>query len=443
MQEYKFSESEEGFSSKIGIFDPPKMDTSILDTEKVRYYPKSAISEGSPLLFRIEPFSGGYIDGDNTSMTIEMKIVKGSNNDAVGVTDLVSLTNLPLNTIFSQVSVTMSGTEINPDVGSMYPYKNYLEMLLMVDKEAKTSVGEQRGYFQDTQGAVGTSDPSLKGALLPNAGLVSRHALTSKGQSLTVKGPIGLDVLERVQKYIVNGINVYLTFYQSMDSFRLLSKDVSTTQYKLIITNMYLTVSYIKLRPEVLVKHSELLASGKSAMYPYSRTYMRSHTIPQNVSSFSISQVLSDRIPSLLVLGLVEAESFAGHMTKSPFNFEHFDLNYLSFQVGSHSVPDRPMEPDFDNNKFSEEYDAFLSVTRGQGSTFSKNAFAKGNSLFCFNIQSHLDLKGGVFPVIRKANTRLELRFKKNLPKSVVAVLYMLTPGLYTVSESRMVTVEY
>ena len=49
MQEYKFSQSEEGFSSKLAVFDPPKMDTSILDTERVRYYPKSAISEGSPI----------------------------------------------------------------------------------------------------------------------------------------------------------------------------------------------------------------------------------------------------------------------------------------------------------------------------------------------------------------------------------------------------------
>lgn len=440
MQEYKFSESEEGYSSKIAIFDPPKMDTSIIDTERVRYYPKSAISEGSPLLFRIEPFTGGYIDGANSTMTIELKIVKDT-NQPVEATDLVALTNLPLNSIFSQVAITMSGVEINPDIGSMYPYKNYLEMLLMVDREAKTSVGEQRGYYQDSTTSVGTTDPST-GATIPNAGLISRHALTNTGQSLVVKGPLGLDVLDRQNRHLVNGMNMYLTFYQSMDAFRLLAK-TTDNKYKLVIESMYLTVSYIKLRPEVLIRHSELLAEGKNAMYPYPRTYMRNHIIPQGVNSFSISQVLSDRIPSLLVLGLVDSEAFAGHLTKSPFNFQHFNVNYISLQVGSHSVPDRPMEPDFGNKKFSEEYDAFLAVTRGQGSTFSKKDFMDGNSLFCFNIQSHLNLQDGVFPIIRKANTRLELRFKANLPKSVVAVLYMITPGLFTVSESRLVTVEY
>ena len=343
--------------------------------------------------------------------------------------------------VVSQVAVSMSGVEVNPDVGSMFPYKNYLEMLLMVDREAKTSVGEQRGYYQDSTDGVGTTDPTTA-ATKPNLGLINRHALTKNGQSLIVKGNIGLDFFDAVNKHIINGINMYLTFYQSMDAFRLLAK-TSDTRYKLVIESMYITVSYIKLRPEVLIRHSELLASGKHAMYPYVRTYMRNHVIPAGVNSFSISQVLADRIPSLLVVGLVESEAYAGSLTKSPFNFEHFDLNYISLQVGSHSVPGRPMEPDFDNNKFSEEYDSFLSVTRGQGSTFSKKDFATGNSLFCFSVQNHLNIHEGVFPIIRKANTRLEMRFKKNLTNSVVAVLYMLTPGLYTVSESRMVTVEY
>ena len=440
MQEYKFSESKEGYSSKIAIFDPPKMDTSILDTERVRYYPKSAISEGSPLVFRIEPYTGGYIDGANTTMTVELKIVNDK-NEAVKPTDHVSLTNLPLASIFSQVAVSMSGVEVNPDIGSMFAYKNYLEMLLMVDREAKTSVGEQRGYYQDSTDGVGTTDPTSTAAK-PNLGLINWHALTKDGQSLIVKGTIGLDFLDGVKKHLINGINIYLTFYQSMDAFRLLAKS-NTTRYKVVIESMYITVNYIKLRPEVLIKHSELLATGKNAMYPYVRTYMRNHVIPQAVNSFSISQVLADRIPSLLVLGLVHSEAYTGSLTKSPYNFEHFDLNYISLQVGSQSVPGRPMEPDFENNKFSEEYDAFLSVTRGQGSTFSKKDFATGNSLFCFSVQNHLNIHDGVFPIIRKANTRLEMRFKKNLPNSVVAVLYMLTPGLYTVSESRMVTVEY
>ena len=314
-------------------------------------------------------------------------------------------------------------------------------MILTVDKEAKTSLGEQRGYFQDSTEGVGTALPTTD-ATKPNAGLIARHALTNSGKSIVVKGPIGLEYIEKLNKFLINGLNMYLTFYQAMDAFRLIAS-TDGTKYRLCILNMYLTVTYIKIRPEVLVRHSELLAQGKNAIYGYPRVYMRNHVIPAAVNSFSISQVLADRIPTLLVLGLVDSDAYTGSYTKSPYNFEHFNLNYVSLQVGSHSVPDRPMEPDFANNNFAEEYEAFLAVTRGQGSSFSKRDFVNGNCLFCFNVQSHLEIQDGVFPIIRKANTRLELRFKSNLAKSVVAVLYMITPGLYSVSESRMVSVEY
>ena len=442
MEEFKFSETEEGYSSKISIFDPPKMDTSILDTECIRYYPKAAISEGAPLVFRVDPNTGSYIDGKNSTMTVEMRIHNITKNTKVSATDKVTLTNLPLNSVFSQIAVTLSGTEVNPDVGSMNAYKNYIEMLLLHDTDVKNSVGEQRGYFQDTTKGAGTTDPGLKAAN-PNAGLIARHSLTSKGQAVVFKGPMGVDVIDKLNKYLINGLNVYITFYQSSDAFRLLVPETVTDRFKVVIESMYLTVCYVKLRPEVLVRHSELLASGKNAMYSYPRTYMRSHVIPANVNSFSISQILSERIPSLLVLGFVNSEAFMGKSSKSPFDFEHFDVNYVSLQVGSHSVPDRPMEPDFAENKFSEEYDAFLKVTRGRGSSFTKKDFKEGNSLFCFGVQNHLDLNDGVFPVIRKANTRLEIRFKTNLSESVVAVMYMQTPGMFTVSEARRVAVEY
>ena len=91
-----------------------------------------------------------------------------------------------------------------------------------------------------------------------------------------MKGPLGLDFIEKVNRHIVKGLNVYLTYYQSLDAFRLLAKD-NSKKYKLVIESMYITVNYVKLRPEVLVRHSELLASGKNAMYPYPRTYLRNH----------------------------------------------------------------------------------------------------------------------------------------------------------------------
>ena len=439
MQDFKFSEVQEGFSDKLALFDPPKQETAILEHERTRYYPKAAISQGSPVHFFIEGNNGGYIDGANTTMTVSMQIVNDK-DEKVKVTDMVTLTNLPLHSIFSQVSVALNGTEVNPDVGTLYGQKEYLRLLLTKTGEFKDTIGRNRGFFKDTAGGTGTTDPAS--LTNPNNGLNQRHALTQKGDLVTFTGPIGLDFLESCNRYLINGVNISLTFYQSTDAYRLLAAD-NTKKYKLVLKKMYLSVCSVKLRPEILIRHSQLLADNKSALYAYPRCCMRSQVIPKGSNQFDISQVLSDRVPSLLVLGFVDSLGFSGSLDKNPFNYEHMSCSYASLTINSRIIPARPYAPSFETKDFAEEYAALQSLTGGKGNALSMSDFEKGSSLFVFNVQHHLNLEDGVYPIIHKGNTRLEVRFKTNLRSSIVALMYMVTPGFYSISEARNVTVQY
>ena len=439
MQDYKFSQAEEGFSSKLALFDPPRQETAILEHERIRYYPKDAISPEAPIVFRIDPNSGGYLDGSNTTMTMELKII-GEDNEPITATDKVALTNLPLSTVFSHVQAELNGVEVNQDVGNLYPYKQYMEMLLMDSRDKKLSSSQQKGYFPDRTGTVGVTDPAS--VTNSNTGLLTRFLLTKVGSSMTIKGNLGLDFLEGCGKYLLNGVSLHLVFYQSKNSFRLLAYS-DAKAYKVVIESMYVRACHVKMRPELLISHSQLLAEDKLAMYAYPRTCMRSFIIPRAVNQFDVSQVLSDRIPALVVVGLVHSEAFAGKYTKKPFEFRHYNLNHISFQVGGHSVPDRPFTPDFTKSDYAEAYAAFQAMNCGRGNGIAMNDFAKGNTLFCFNTQHHVDLREGVYPIIRKGNTRLEMRFKSNLEHSLNCIVYMVTPGLFHISNARRVTVEY
>ena len=210
MQDFKFSEVQEGFSDKLALFDPPKQETAILEHERTRYYPKAAISQGSPIMFKIEGHAG-YIDGSNTTMTVSMKLVT-EKDEPVKPADKVTLTNMPLSSVFSQVCVSLNGTEVNPDQGTLYPYRQFLHMLLTQTGETKETIGLTRGFYRDSPGSAGTTDPL--DVLQPNTGLIQRHGLTQKGNLVTFTGPIGLDFLEQCNRYLINGVNVALTFYQ-------------------------------------------------------------------------------------------------------------------------------------------------------------------------------------------------------------------------------------
>ena len=127
---FKFNPVQEGFIDKLGIFDPPKQETSVVKHDRIRFYPKTAVKEGSPIVFLISGNHGGYIDGSSCTMTVKMSVKAPGGADKVTTTDKVALVNQPLTSVFSQVQLNMNGTEVNPGVGSMYANKNYIETLI-------------------------------------------------------------------------------------------------------------------------------------------------------------------------------------------------------------------------------------------------------------------------------------------------------------------------
>ena len=63
-------------------------------------------------------------------------------------------------------------------------------------------------------------------------------------------------------------------------------------------------------------------------------------------------------IPSRLVLGLVTSRAYSGDYKKSPFNFKHFDCNFVALYVDGQSLSTKPL-PAFvkkQTPKFCREY---------------------------------------------------------------------------------------
>ena len=292
---FRFSEVEEGFSSKLSVFDKPKMDTAVIQHTKERVYPTSAVTQGGPIMFKIDP-SMGYIDGANSTLTMAVSIKKPDGTSVKGGTaavgdvaaipgDLVALANLPIHTAFNQIVTSMSGTELNSEEGTLHAYKQMIDVITFTSKEYKETVAKTAGYYQDTGGAVGNTNPGTADNTNMNTGLMSRYELTRKGDIATFTSNLGLEWLEGVERYIVNGTTIYITLYQAPDKVRLLAEGDDTAYY-MKIEDIYLTLCVVHVRPEVLITHSEEFNSGKNALYAHPKTSMRSHVMPGGCKQF-------------------------------------------------------------------------------------------------------------------------------------------------------------
>ena len=68
--------------------------------------------------------------------------------------------------------------------------------------------------------------------------------------------------------------------------------------------------------------------------------------------------------PKRIIIGFVKNAASRGTIKENPFNFQHFDLNYLSLSIGSQSIPSQPLTPNFDRNQYLK---AYMTLFEGVG----------------------------------------------------------------------------
>jgi hypothetical protein len=290
-------------------------------------------------------------------------------------------------------------------------------------------------YYKDSAGAMNQTIPN--GDPL-NAGLYKRHAFTKNSKTCELSGPIYCDICQQ-DKLLLNGLQVSLKMYPTTSAFHLTSAE---NNYKVSITDAILQVCAVKLSPGALLGIAEGIKHSP-ATYPYSKSNIKTFSVPAGQASITIDDVLNGQIPNQMIVGLVSSAAFSGDISKSPFNFKHYSCNFVAFYVDGHSTPARPLQPNFEEGTYN---DAYLTLFRGTGkymanmaSDIKRNDYPKGYCLYILDISnSHTD---EYLTIQKKGHTRLELKFSTPLPETATIIMYAKFPGLMKVDESRNVIV--
>ena len=99
-----------------------------------------------------------YIDPSHMQLYVKGKI-KTAGGDNIGATAAVGPQNLFLQSLFSQVNVSLNDKLITPS-SSTYPYRAMFETLLNFGPAAKKSQLTTSLYYKDTPGKMNVLDPN-------------------------------------------------------------------------------------------------------------------------------------------------------------------------------------------------------------------------------------------------------------------------------------------
>ena len=136
--------------SELDLFSVPPTQTSVENGTWVEYHPITTLTENSPIEFDIPSSGEDYVDFANSYLHVKAKIVKG-NGENLAADDVVAPTNLWLHSLFSQVDVSLNGTQITSSTNT-YPYRAMIETLLTYGGDAKQSQLTSALFYKDTAG---------------------------------------------------------------------------------------------------------------------------------------------------------------------------------------------------------------------------------------------------------------------------------------------------
>ena len=150
-------------------------------------------------------------------------------------------------------------------------------------------------------------------------------------------------------------------------------------------------------------------------------------------------------MPKYIVLGMVNHEAFTGRRNLSPFNFHHYDVDYLALCQDGRQVPSKAFQPQFNQGASVREfYNMFVATGRHLKDlplSIDREEFERGYSLFVFNLTPGED--SDALSPVSNGSLRLEMRFRQPLPNTVTLIVYACYDSILEIDSKRQVLVDY
>ncbi|EGT43153.1 hypothetical protein CAEBREN_10409 [Caenorhabditis brenneri] len=370
---------------------------------------KNAFQPEGPWEFVLTNNSRSYLNLKRTYLVYTFDITDPDGNTIAmpAITDN-SMMYAPINNIAHSI-VRNFTLHINSQLAyhnsSNYAYKAYFESLLMYGQEIKDSTLTAAGFYFDKE--IGTRD---------GEGFRKRCG-TGRAQ---VAANISIDLMNQ-ERVLLNGCNVKLTAYPNKSEFLIEAYNFGNQKFKFNVRDVYALVNEFDLTDGLSNELEKEVLNHKMIQYPMISAQVRSFYIDPNRYDSPANTLFTSKMPRRIFLGLVSSEAYNGSFGTSPFDFKPFGLTDVHIDYCGQTLPGRPMDLDFENNKFIEAYVQLQETLGHTRNNFSCNSIDvgmfrnKGFTIFGFEL-SPVAMNNSIFELVRQTNVSVRLNFKTKTP---------------------------
>jgi hypothetical protein len=135
------------------------------------------------------------------------------------------------------------------------------------------------------------------------------------------------------------------------------------------------------------------------------------------------------RVPSRIIVGLALHASFSGDYLKNAFNFQNFNVNYITLFKKGEQMFSRPYSPKYGNDaQYAMPYlQSFINTGNhlaDDGYYVSMEDWQKGFCLYPFDLTPDLSAHEQHWCVQEQGSVRLEIGTSTALTEAVTLVVY-------------------
>lgn len=422
----------EGLPKELLLFNVPVTQTAVSGSYYVDCRPVSQISENGPIEFSV-PGNADYIDLKKSLLYAKVRILH-SDGTVLKAGEKVGPINNFLHSIVSQVDVSLNGKQFSSSGGATYAYKAYIQNLLNYGQDAKSTQLQSCLFFKDDAAYMDVNDPG--GA---NTGLYSRAFFSKESSPFDLEGPLLEDVC-RLDRFLLNGVDVNIKLYRQNPSFCLMSGE-ENPNYKIVFDDVIFRVCRIQVSPGIIVGHNKTLETT-TAKYPLINTDVKLASIASGQTRFIWDNIYLSQCPSKIVVGLVSTEAQTGNYQKNPFNFQTFGATQVGVFVNNVSIPGQPykIEKECYVSAYRSLFDIVDKTQLDSGNYIERDDWPNGYSLFGFCLQPQFG-NNETLSLVNHANVRLEIAFQQALRETVSCILYAEFPSYFEIDNTRNVIV--
>lgn len=419
--------------SELDLFNSVGVQLSIDSSSFVEIHPISSLTEKTPIEFHISGSGENYVDLAHTILHLRIKVIKKNNTDLV-IADSVAPINYILNTIFSECSIFLNDKQVTSQVN--YSYRAYLESLLFASKSSQDSLLSSAFFFKDTAGHFDSLVAS------ENNGFDRRNKLCKLSKSIDLIGALHFDLASQ-PKLLINGVNIRIKLEQNKELFALMA---SSDNYKIKIEIAKLYVRKVNVAPSIILAHEKALEKGVIKM-PIRRIDVKTFALSSGLQSTTIANAFIGQLPTRLILGFVSNSSYNGRIDKNPFNFHHYNVNYLCILNDSQMIPSKPYQPSFGSDLYSRCYlSLFTDLNRYHNSpniNVNFTEYKNGYTLYAIDLTPDMASSEAHVSVNKSGNLAIDIKFASPLEETVTLVAYAEYRNTIEIDKSRGVFTDY